>query len=747
MSSYQSSSCTFSKCPMQNVVSAEFLKPPAAGSEGLLATGMPSGEIYLWKLGESGGKAVRTIMAHKSGPSVVLPDGQQTFHGLRCLKLRADHRTLLSAGADGCVHQWDVADGNLTVDRLQKTIQLPVPFKNDPPPVLRALDSLPGSDVFVAGSNKCDVWEVDETPEPLIFGHSADLYQVAWHPRFPEIFATACESTRVCLFDAAKRALIRNTNVGFQARSVCFSQQPVGGSHHLAIGGKSGRVKIVDEPTLQTLCSIKECNSAIDDLKYSPDNSLLATASHDTFIDLFNVEQGYQHVARCKGHSSTVRHLDWSTDSALLQSNCSGYEILYWDAETGKQVLANQRDTAWHTWTCILGFPVMGIWPEGADGTDINSSCRSAGAGYLATCDDSGIVRLYNYPCVVEKAPAREYYGHSAHVMCVRFSAGNEKVLTAGGRDRAVFQYRFIQTGALEAVGRRQTAGEGEEPHAAHSRGEGFPVHYAQLKDEVVDLKGMEAGVDGHGGGGGTAWGWGVNGVELGRERARVAGAGERGSPRNLVPGRASGPPLPPGNPPSYRQESEPEPEALTAWERGQVARERAAERSVAQPSSAERDRPAPVPNHPLRGSVRSSQESAPSKSNSWKAPKASAPTIKDRQAKGKQEVMAAAQQMVQSGEFDRLLMNASGDRDWPANRRQAEEEEEEEEDDEDQFVVHNVRKSAVGASGTIDPLPQVDEEHDEEEDNMPSRFHDGNITASESEDEGEGAPAGPIYV
>eukprot|EP00854_Cymbomonas_tetramitiformis_P005597 gene5597-6783_t len=97
MSSYQSSSCTFSKCPMQNVVSAEFLKPPAAGSEGLLATGMPSGEIYLWKLGESGGKAVRTIMAHKSGPSVVLPDGQQTFHGLRCLKLRADHRTLLSA--------------------------------------------------------------------------------------------------------------------------------------------------------------------------------------------------------------------------------------------------------------------------------------------------------------------------------------------------------------------------------------------------------------------------------------------------------------------------------------------------------------------------------------------------------------------------------------------------------------------------------------------------------------------------
>jgi hypothetical protein len=40
------------------------------------------------------------------------------------------------------------------------------------------------------------------------------------------------------------------------------------------------------------------------------------------------------------------------------------------------QVRQNQRDTMWHTWTVTLGFPVMGIWQPGDDGTDINSACR-----------------------------------------------------------------------------------------------------------------------------------------------------------------------------------------------------------------------------------------------------------------------------------------------------------------------------------------------------------------------------------
>ena len=49
-----------------------------------------------------------------------------------------------------------------------------------------------------------------------------------------------------------------------------------------------------------------------------------------------------------------------------------------WDVDTGKKVLSlpggrsTESDIKWATFTSPLGFGVMGVWPEGADGTDIN---------------------------------------------------------------------------------------------------------------------------------------------------------------------------------------------------------------------------------------------------------------------------------------------------------------------------------------------------------------------------------------
>ena len=107
------------------------------------------------------------------------------------------------------------------------------------------------------------------------------------------------------------------------------------------------------------------------------------------------------------------------------------------------QVVASQRDTAWHTWTIPLGFPVMGIWPEGADGTDINHVDRSKSGKYLVTAGDDGFVSLFAYPSVIEEAACRSYRGHSAHVMATSFNATDTHVVSAGGRDRCLFQFRL----------------------------------------------------------------------------------------------------------------------------------------------------------------------------------------------------------------------------------------------------------------------------------------------------------------
>lgn len=56
------------------------------------------------------------------------------------------------------------------------------------------------------------------------------------------------------------------------------------------------------------------------------------------------------------------------------------------------------RDTVWASNSCVLTFSSVGIWPEGADGTDVNACERSNGSRVMATGDDFGKVKLYLYP-------------------------------------------------------------------------------------------------------------------------------------------------------------------------------------------------------------------------------------------------------------------------------------------------------------------------------------------------------------
>lgn len=141
-------------------------------------------------------------------------------------------------------------------------------------------------------------------------------------------------------------------------------------------------------------------------------------------------------------------HLDWSKDGRVIQSTCGAYEILYWDVKSGAQMRSTydsvEVNTDWHSWTCTLGFPVMGIWPLYTDGTDVNSAELAKDGKTLVTGDDFGKVKLFSYPCVVREAPSREYGGHSSHVMNTRFTGDGKWLISVGGHDSSVFQWRVV---------------------------------------------------------------------------------------------------------------------------------------------------------------------------------------------------------------------------------------------------------------------------------------------------------------
>ena len=130
-----------------------------------------------------------------------------------------------------------------------------------------------------------------------------------------------------------------------------------------------------------------------------------------------------------------------------------------------QQVSSDIRDQQWATWTSPLGFPVMGIWQSGMDGTDINAcdrnpllhekslhelfeetpageECHLPGVGrVIVSANDDGTIGLFQYPAVLDRAPHHSFRGHASHVVNVRFTADAKRVISAGGADRTTFQW------------------------------------------------------------------------------------------------------------------------------------------------------------------------------------------------------------------------------------------------------------------------------------------------------------------
>lgn len=148
-------------------------------------------------------------------------------------------------------------------------------------------------------------------------------------------------------------------------------------------------------------------------------------------------------------HSSYIKHFDYTKDGNYLHSTSGDYELLFWDTNTGKQVTSGAtltRDYEWATWNVTLGWPVQGIWERETDGTDVNSIDRSKktygqGMQLVATGNDSGKLRILEYPCLVKNSESVEGRGHSSHVTTVLFSLDDRLIFSTGGEDQTVLQW------------------------------------------------------------------------------------------------------------------------------------------------------------------------------------------------------------------------------------------------------------------------------------------------------------------
>ncbi|XP_058605616.1 echinoderm microtubule-associated protein-like 1 isoform X1 [Onychostoma macrolepis] len=342
--------------------------------------------------------------------------------------------TLVSGGKDRKLISWD--------ENYQKIQTVEVPELYGP---IRTVAEGRGETVLI-GTTKNYVLQgsLDGEFIPITQGHTDELWGLTVHP-LKHQFLTCGHDKHICLWDSASHQPIWTKTLEDAAQSAGF--HPSGAT--VAIGTQTGRWLVLDTESKDLVTVHTDGNEQLSVMHFSPDGHFLAIGSHDNYIYIYAVAENgkkYSRVGKCSGHSSFITHLDWSVDSQYLVSNSGDYEILYWIPSVCKQVVSVEttRDIEWATFTCTLSFHVFGLWPDGSDGTDINAVCSSNAKRLLVTGDDFGKVHLFSFPCSQSRAPSHIYGGHSSHVTNVNFLRDDSHLISTGGKDMSVMQWRVV---------------------------------------------------------------------------------------------------------------------------------------------------------------------------------------------------------------------------------------------------------------------------------------------------------------
>lgn len=232
---------------------------------------------------------------------------------------------------------------------------------------------------ILIGTRGGEIMESKQNQEPKVYmraHYDSELWGLAVHPTKTEMI-TVGRDAMLAVWDMPTRK---------QKMNIKLTEGPADGvaisnnGQHVAVGFINGKLMIFDSTWNVLRQRSDRKGKAIQTMRYSPDDQVLAVGAHDSQIITYSVSRNYSILKRLKSHHSTITHIDFTMDSSALMSNCTSYEILFHDASTGKQVTggaSQYKNEPWATWSCTLGWPVQGIFPPCADGSDINSCERS----------------------------------------------------------------------------------------------------------------------------------------------------------------------------------------------------------------------------------------------------------------------------------------------------------------------------------------------------------------------------------
>ncbi|XP_018021292.1 echinoderm microtubule-associated protein-like 2 isoform X2 [Hyalella azteca] len=395
----------------------KFTTAVAFTESGQTITGDNNGNIFFWK--EDGSEVTKAVTGiHEGSVFFILPH----------------EGGFLTSGKDGTIKKWDVNFGEASASVVVS--------ENDG--AARAFAVL-GEQLVVGTIKNCLLKGSLADGFTTIFkGAEEELWAVATHPSSSQ-FLTGCLGGLLIARDAETKETQWFVSMKSGVQSVCYSP----GGEVVVVGLADGTWQVLDTETQEVVFEGHDGDEPIQVVRFSPDGSLLALGSRDNSVYIYEAGDAFKEYnsrGACTGHSSFIRSLDFSADGSFLRTNSGDYELLFWRTEDCSQETSASelRDTEWATRTCLLCFENFGVWPEGVDGTDLNSVTAAHQKPIVVTADDFGKIKLFKSQTYYAYTSHKVCRGHSSHATSTAFSHDDSFLVSLGGGDSSVLQWRVV---------------------------------------------------------------------------------------------------------------------------------------------------------------------------------------------------------------------------------------------------------------------------------------------------------------
>ncbi|HLP89165.1 MAG TPA: hypothetical protein VK184_11325 [Nostocaceae cyanobacterium] len=178
----------------------------------------------------------------------------------------------------------------------------------------------------------------------------------------------------------------------------------------LASASGDKTVKIWDVATGKELHTLRGHEKWVYSVNFSPNNQILASGSDDHTIKLWDAYNG-QELCTLTGHTEMIYGLNFSPDGKILASASIDKTIKIWDVSTGQNIHTLKGHKNW-----------------------VLSVCFSKNGKILASSCIDGVIKLWD---VVTFQEIRTLKGHNNTVWSVKFSP-DDQILASGSSDTTI---------------------------------------------------------------------------------------------------------------------------------------------------------------------------------------------------------------------------------------------------------------------------------------------------------------------